>query len=86
MHHSAKISLKWDISPGWDDFSHMSSFLKHFGIDIFYGIRSFFLWGKWFDFYIISCNYHLLYGGEYVSLIMFLLQHIDFTQTNFQRT
>ena len=25
MHHSADISIRWDVSPGWDGFSHLSS-------------------------------------------------------------
>ena len=25
IHHSAEISLRWDVSPGWDDFSHIKS-------------------------------------------------------------
>ena len=25
IHHSAEISLRWDVSPGWDDFSHINS-------------------------------------------------------------
>ena len=25
IHHSAEISLKWDVSPGWDDYSHVNS-------------------------------------------------------------
>ena len=25
IHHSADISVRWDVSPGWDGFSHLSS-------------------------------------------------------------
>ena len=24
IHHSAKISLRWDVSPGWDDLFHIN--------------------------------------------------------------
>ena len=27
IEHSAEISLRWNISPGWDDFFHINSFL-----------------------------------------------------------
>ena len=28
IHHSAEISFRWDVSPGWDDFSHIKRSLE----------------------------------------------------------